>query len=78
MKIARRFNAGIRIGKRMSPEGTTDRRHVLRELWDWFSRPFGTCISDSNNPALKRRAIIAGPFGTMPWCCSSSRRDERK
>src|SRR5437667_7608973 len=60
LRIARRFNAGKHPACHTSPEGTTERSGVGLDL----NRPFGTRDLLASNPALKRWAILACPFGT--------------
>ena|GEM_PF-309343 len=56
MKIARRFNAGNRIARDVSPEGTVE----LHGKGERFNRPFRDSRVHRPNPALKlkRRAIF--------------------
>jgi len=56
LTIARRFNAGNQIHRRLSPGGTVETLGLSAP----FSRPFGTYFSFVALPALKRRAIV-GP-----------------
>src|SRR5207249_10409567 len=60
LRIARRFNAGKHPARHTSPEGTAEGWGVGLDL----SRPFGTRDLLAPNPALKRWAILACPFGT--------------
>src|SRR2546426_12844577 len=60
LRIARRFNAGKHPARHTSPEGTAEGCGVGLDL----SRPFGTGDLLASNPALKRWAILACPFGT--------------
>ena len=60
MRIARRFNAGKHMVLHPSPEGTAEGFRVELDV----SRPFGTHDLLARNPALKRWAILACPFGT--------------
>ena len=53
-RIARRFNAGNKIAKELSPVGTTEPAIVRIKI----SRPFGTWVASNFVPALKRRAIL--------------------
>src|SRR5438552_7007578 len=73
LRIARRFNAGKHSAWRTSPEGTTEGWRVGLDLpaaplrsaaQAHLSRPFGTRGLLASNPALKRWAILACPFGT--------------
>jgi hypothetical protein len=58
VKIARRFNAGLRCDTTTSPEGTAER---VKPPWKWdltqdlraFSHPFGTLSNSASDPALK-------------------------
>src|SRR6266545_3638605 len=52
----------VRIGHYASPEGTAE--SVCRFDGPLVSRPFGTGLHGPLHPALKRWAIITGPFGT--------------
>src|SRR6266516_4866719 len=58
--IARRFNAGIVVGRIRVPKG---RLNVNRSLQS-FSRPFGTLPGVAYIPAFKRWAIFICPSGT--------------
>src|SRR5437899_1820901 len=73
LRIARRFNAGKHSAWSTSPEGTTEGWRVGLDLpaaplrsaaQAHLSRPFGTRGLLASNPALKRWAILACPFGT--------------
>src|SRR5687767_11657090 len=61
LKIARRFNAGKRVGKTKVPKGRPNQAEKEALI---FNRPFGTYRLFASNPALKRWAIVACPFGT--------------
>src|SRR5260221_13989592 len=60
MRIARRFNAGTNSTLPKVPQGRLNPTHRLH----YFSRPCGTQNLRTPFPALKRRAIFGGPFGT--------------
>src|SRR6185503_12464032 len=60
LRIARRFNAGKNPAGYTSPEGTAEGWGAGLDL----SRPCGTRDRLAPNPALKRWAILACPFGT--------------
>src|SRR5437868_12964278 len=51
-RVARRFNAGLGLVRRFVPKG---------RLTGKLRRPFGTRISATGFPALKRRAIFGHP-----------------
>src|SRR5437016_6173680 len=59
-KHIRRFNAGKHPADHTSSEGTAEGWGVGLDL----NRPFGTRDLVASNPALKRWAIAACPFGT--------------
>ena len=58
-RIARRFNAGIRVPHGPSPAGTAETARVKP-----FSRPCGAWLFRSVHPRLKPWAIAIGPCGT--------------
>jgi len=62
MRIAQRFNAGVANECCQIPKGRLNDggRGLL------FSRPSGTYCLGTAFPALKRRAIVGSPFGTIP------------
>src|SRR5437667_669476 len=73
LRIARRFNAGKHPAWHTSPEGTAEAwgmgldlpAAALRSTAQVGpGRPFGTRDFFASNPALKRWAILACPFGT--------------
>ena len=72
LRIARRFNAGKHPACHTSPEGTTERSGVGLDL----NRPFGTRDLLASNPALKRWAILACPFGTAKLRSPGNPKDE--
>src|SRR5213596_631446 len=73
LRIAGRFNAGKHPARRPSPEGTAEGFGVGSDLpaapldsaaQAGLGRPFGSRGHLAANPALKRWAILACPFGT--------------
>jgi hypothetical protein len=54
MKLAQRFNAGLDVAPGHVPKGRLNGYTPAR----FFSRPFGTRILSTTNPALRGRAII--------------------
>ena len=58
-RIARRFNAGIRVPHCPSPAGTAETPRVKP-----FNRPCGAWLFRSVHPRLKPWAIAIGPCGT--------------
>src|SRR6185503_13020510 len=74
--LARIAHGAIRIFPRSVPEGRPEnspafQRRVVSEDDRVptgrlrFGRPFGTCWFVVHHPALKRRAILRRPFGTL-------------
>ena len=61
MKIARRFNAGRNARPEQVPKG----RLTGGANRCSFSRPFGTQVLQVTFPALKRRATLECPSGTI-------------
>ena len=72
LRIARRFNAGKHPACHTNPEGTTERSGVGLDL----NRPFGVRDLLASNPALKRWAILACPFGTAKLRSPGNPKDE--
>jgi hypothetical protein len=61
VRIAQRFNAGIGDEGRRVPKGRlTNSARVLP-----FNHPFGTYALGTAFPALKHRAIVRSPSGTI-------------
>jgi hypothetical protein len=65
MRIARRFNAGNSVKETGVPKGRLKHSENTERIQAFSAVPSGLNGNLRQIPALKRRAIVGGPFGTI-------------